>query len=98
MTNSGKILVVDDEPDLGELIAAAAQNLGLQCTATTDAAALSELLTPDVTLILLDLMMPDMDGIEGLRLLSELHCKAGIVLMSSKIGRASCRERVLVTV
>jgi EAL domain-containing protein (putative c-di-GMP-specific phosphodiesterase class I)/ActR/RegA family two-component response regulator len=83
MTNSGKILVVDDEPDLGELIAAAAQNLGLQCTATTDAAALSGLLTPDVTLILLDLMMPDMDGIEGLRLLSELHCKAGIVLMSS---------------
>jgi EAL domain-containing protein (putative c-di-GMP-specific phosphodiesterase class I)/ActR/RegA family two-component response regulator len=91
MTNSGKILVVDDEPDLGELIAAAAQNLGLQCTATTDAAALSRLLTPDVTLILLDLMMPDMDGIEGLRLLSELHCKAGIVLMSS-IG-----NRVLMT-
>src|ERR1700677_947616 len=82
MTKFGKILVVDDEPDVGEFIAAAAQNLGLKCIHTTDAAALSELLTPDVTLILLDLMMPDMDGIEGLRLLSELHCKAGIVLMS----------------
>jgi EAL domain-containing protein (putative c-di-GMP-specific phosphodiesterase class I) len=82
MTNPGKILVVDDEPDVGEFIAAAARGLGLQCTAITDASALSRLLTPDVTLILLDLMMPDMDGIEGLRLLSELHCKAGIVLMS----------------
>jgi EAL domain-containing protein (putative c-di-GMP-specific phosphodiesterase class I) len=82
MTKFGKILVVDDEPDVGEFIAAAAQNLGLQCIHTTDAGALSGLLTPDVTLILLDLMMPDMDGIEGLRLLSELHCKAGIVLMS----------------
>jgi EAL domain-containing protein (putative c-di-GMP-specific phosphodiesterase class I) len=82
VTKFGKILVVDDEPDVGEFIAAAAQNLGLQCIHTTDAAALSQLLTSDVTLILLDLMMPDMDGIEGLRLLGELHCKAGIVLMS----------------
>jgi EAL domain-containing protein (putative c-di-GMP-specific phosphodiesterase class I) len=31
---------------------------------------------------MLDLMMPEMDGVEALRLLSELKCKAGIVLMS----------------
>jgi EAL domain-containing protein (putative c-di-GMP-specific phosphodiesterase class I) len=33
-------------------------------------------------LILLDLMMPDMDGIEVLRTLSSLQCKASILLMS----------------
>jgi EAL domain-containing protein (putative c-di-GMP-specific phosphodiesterase class I) len=82
MTNSRRILVIDDEADVGELIAVTAQNLGLQCTVTTDASTLPELITPDVTLIMLDLMMPEMDGVEALRLLSELKCKAGIVLMS----------------
>lgn len=82
MTHAGKILVIDDEADVGDFIAAAAQGLGLRCATTTDAATLPQLLTPDVTLILLDLMMPEMDGVEALRLLSELKCKAGIVLMS----------------
>jgi EAL domain-containing protein (putative c-di-GMP-specific phosphodiesterase class I)/CheY-like chemotaxis protein len=82
MTNSGKILVIDDEQDIGDFIAAAAGGLGLECVTATDAALLRTLLTPDVSLILLDLMMPEMDGIEALRLLSELECKAGIVLMS----------------
>ena len=82
MTNPGKVLVIDDEADMGELVTATARNLGLQSAATADAATLPELLTADVTLIMLDLMMPEMDGIEALRLLSELKCKAGIVLMS----------------
>ncbi len=82
MTNSRKVLVIDDEVDIGELICATAQNLGLHCSATTDASTLSKLLTPDITLIMLDLMMPEMDGVEALRLLSELKCKTGVVLMS----------------
>jgi CheY-like chemotaxis protein len=77
-----RILVIDDEIDVGEFVSAAAQGMGFECTATTDAAAFLEALTPDTTLILLDLMMPEMDGIELLRLLGEQKCKAGIVLMS----------------
>ena len=82
MTTGRKILVVDDEIEIGEFIAAAAENLGLECIFTTDAIAMEQLLTPDVGLIVLDLMMPEMDGIEAMRRLSELKCKAGIVLMS----------------
>jgi EAL domain-containing protein (putative c-di-GMP-specific phosphodiesterase class I)/ActR/RegA family two-component response regulator len=77
-----RILVIDDESDVGEFIAAAAQGMGLQCTVTADAAAFLEALTPDTTLILLDLIMPEMDGIELLRLLGKRKCKTGIVLMS----------------
>ena len=82
MTNPGRILVIDDEAEIGEFVAATAQHLGLQCSTTTDASYLPLMLSPDVTLIMLDLMMPEMDGVEALRLLSELKCKAGIVLMS----------------
>ena len=82
MKTKQRILVIDDENDVGEFISTAAQALGLQCTVTTDAKAFLEALTPDKTLIMLDLMMPKMDGVELLRLLGELKCKTGIVLMS----------------
>jgi EAL domain-containing protein (putative c-di-GMP-specific phosphodiesterase class I) len=81
-----RILVIDDEIDVGELVATAAETMGYECTATTDAGIFLGALTPDTSLVLLDLMMPDMDGIELLRLLGERKCKAGIVLMSG-IGK-----------
>jgi EAL domain-containing protein (putative c-di-GMP-specific phosphodiesterase class I)/ActR/RegA family two-component response regulator len=82
MRTQQRILVIDDDSGIGEFVSAAAQAMGFDCTATTDAATFLMAFTPDTTLILLDLMMPEMDGIEMLRLLSEQKCKAGIVLMS----------------
>ena len=77
-----KILVVDDDDDIGEFVSAAAKAIGCQCTVTTHGATFLEKLSPDTTLVLLDLMMPGMDGIELLRLLAERNCKADIVLIS----------------
>jgi len=77
-----KLLVIDDETDVGEFVSAAAEAMGVECTATTDATSFLKALTPETTTILLDLMMPEMDGIEVLRLLSERKCKASIILMS----------------
>jgi EAL domain-containing protein (putative c-di-GMP-specific phosphodiesterase class I) len=83
ITAKPKILVINDEADMGELVSAAAQALGFQCTVTTNSIEFIENLTPETTLLLLDLMMPGLDGIELLRLLGKRKCKAGIVLMSS---------------
>jgi len=98
MRNVGNILVIDDEADVGEFICAAAAGLGLNCVSTTDVADVQKLSTPETTLILLDLMMSEKDGIEVLRQLSGLKCEARIVLMSGiskrvletaeKLGRA----------
>jgi EAL domain-containing protein (putative c-di-GMP-specific phosphodiesterase class I)/CheY-like chemotaxis protein len=82
MANPQRILVIDDEPDVGKLVCAAAQAMGLHCAATTDALTFLKELTPDITLILLDLMMPGMDGVELLRQLAQQESKARIILMS----------------
>jgi DNA-binding response OmpR family regulator len=81
-----KLLVIDDEPDIGEFVCAAAEALGWDCTATTSVSAFLNALESDTALILLDLMIPEMDGIELLRLLGKEHCEVGIVLMSG-IGK-----------
>jgi EAL domain-containing protein (putative c-di-GMP-specific phosphodiesterase class I) len=82
MTPARKILIIDDEADVGEFVFAGAQAMGFDGICTTDATAFLQALAPDTSLIVLDLMMPEMDGIELLRLLGERKCKASIVLMS----------------
>ncbi len=81
-TESPRILVIDDEADVGEIIVSAAQEMNLDCTVTTNATDFLKALVPEVTLIMMDLAMPETDGIELLRVLGKKQCKAGIVLMS----------------
>jgi EAL domain-containing protein (putative c-di-GMP-specific phosphodiesterase class I) len=82
MKATKKILVIDDESDVCEIVCAAAQAMGFECLVATDATKFLKMLTPDTSLILLDLVMPKMDGIELLRLLAEQKCQTGIILMS----------------
>jgi EAL domain-containing protein (putative c-di-GMP-specific phosphodiesterase class I)/CheY-like chemotaxis protein len=77
-----RILVVDDEPDIGELIVAAADSIGQSCFATTSVGEFRAALTPDVEIVMMDLVMPDIDGIELLRILAAEGCKSRIVLLS----------------
>jgi EAL domain-containing protein (putative c-di-GMP-specific phosphodiesterase class I) len=82
-----KILVIDDDIEVGDLISSTAADLGVDCFVTTDAETFLGALTPSVTLIMLDLVMPETDGIQILRQLSERQCRAGIVLMSGMSKR-----------
>jgi EAL domain-containing protein (putative c-di-GMP-specific phosphodiesterase class I) len=82
MASADSILVIDDDNAVCELVSALARTMGFECIATKDAATLLHLVAPDTPLILLDLMMPEMDGIEVLRLLGERRCTARILLMS----------------
>lgn len=82
MAKADRILVIDDDHATCEIVSAVARSLNLECATTKDSASFLDLVTPDTSLILLDLMMPGMDGIEVLRLLGERQCKARILLMS----------------
>jgi two-component system C4-dicarboxylate transport response regulator DctD len=82
MSLTQKILVIDDDRFLGDFITSAAEMTGLSCLSTTDPSIFLNLLTPDITLIFMDLVMPTTDGVTLLRTLSRKQCKVGIVLMS----------------
>ncbi len=65
-----RIYVVDDEPDMVELLATVLKADGHEIETYTDGrAALARVLEEPPDLLLLDLMMPDLDGFELLKLL-----------------------------
>lgn len=76
-----RLLVVDDEPLFGELVAGVAEELGYEVTVTTSASAFRDSFEScDPTTVVLDIVMPGEDGIELMRWLAARECTASIVL------------------
>ena len=87
MANAEKILVIDDDATVCAVVAGLAQALGLDCVTTKDPSTFADFVTRETSLIVLDLMMPEMDGIEVLRQLGERRVTARILLMSGMDNR-----------
>jgi two-component system, OmpR family, phosphate regulon response regulator PhoB len=65
---SQEILVVDDEPDIRDLVVLHLEHEGFRCrTAVTGAGALRAVRTSLPDLVVLDLMLPEVDGLEVCR-------------------------------
>lgn len=78
-----RILVVDDEPDIGRLIGLVATNVGYTARVENDGQRFADAFrefAPHV--IMLDLTMPGVDGIECLRFLADAHADTQILIMS----------------
>src|SRR3569833_24088 len=82
MSSTDKIVLIDDDRVVGEIVSGLANSMGLQCAVTRTPDEFFGHIGPATGVIILDLVMPEMDGIEILRLLGERNCKARIILMS----------------
>ena len=81
--NVNRLLVVDDEPGIVDFVAAVAAKLGFTVASTGTGGGFLQLVdTFRPTLILLDLHLPETDGVELLRALVAHDCKAHVLLMS----------------
>lgn len=81
---SGKILLADDHDDNRRLIARLLTNLGLEVLSASNGKEAIELsLKHKPVLTLLDIQMPEMDGIQALRKLRELDCTNPIYALTA---------------
>ena len=92
MENRPLVLVADDQPEITKLVALCLQPEGFRVlTATDGPSALAQLadLNPDV--LLLDIEMPGMSGIEVLREVRRLH-PVPVILLSARSSAAAVSE------
>ncbi|REL34394.1 response regulator transcription factor [Thalassotalea euphylliae] len=88
-----KILIIEDEQDIAELVAVHMHELGLtpdKCH--TGKLGLAEALSQDYQLVILDVMLPDMSGLDICRQLREAKPLQAIMMLTS---RSSETDRVL---
>jgi EAL domain-containing protein (putative c-di-GMP-specific phosphodiesterase class I)/AmiR/NasT family two-component response regulator len=78
-----RLLVVDDEPAICTLIKRVAEPLGFVVQSLTESARFLETLTEfQPSLLILDLKMPDCDGVQLLQLLKEGQSEAQVIVIS----------------
>ncbi|WP_018222798.1 response regulator transcription factor [Salinispora pacifica] len=80
-----RLLVVEDDPNILELLSASLRFAGFDvATATSGSAALSTAKTHRPDLVVLDIMLPDLDGFEVIRLLREGGARTPVVFLTAR--------------
>ena len=82
---AARVLVVDDEPAITELLATALRYMGYQVTtAATGFAALDAAATAAPDLVVLDVMLPDIDGFEVCRRLRDGRDFVPVIFLTAR--------------
>ena len=90
-----KILVIDDDKDLREVMAELLEKAGylaISAANGADGVRINERENPDI--IVLDLCMPGMDGIETLRRIREQDREVGVIILTANGSSETVREAV----
>jgi len=80
--NSAKILVVDDDPDVCDIVERCLKDAGLRVWTTHDGSRVFDIVAEKgIDLAIVDLMLPDTDGLMLTRKLKE-HSSIGVIILS----------------
>jgi DNA-binding response OmpR family regulator len=94
---SPRVLIVDDEQPLARILSFAFENEGYRVDVASDGIdCMNKVATFAPDLVLIDIMMPKLDGIETIKLLrqNDHHLGMGIAAMSAKTS-PSTRDEAL---
>jgi len=81
--NKRRLLAVDDERQIAEILSAAGTKFGFGTKVVTDPDAFKDIYqTFDPDVIIVDVVMPNVDGIELLRYLADSSCEAPVLIIS----------------
>ncbi len=89
---SEKVLLVDDEVDFLDTLSERMRNRGMEVsTSSSGAEALKKVEQESYDVIILDLMMPGVDGLEALKILKEKRPELQVILLT---GHASVEKGI----
>lgn len=90
-----KVLIVDDEKDFLDIMAERMRARGMAVsTATSAENALKMVLKEDYDAVIMDLMMPEMDGFKALKLFKETRPDVQIILLTANVPEEKCIEAI----
>ena len=82
------LLVLDDEPEFGSFVRKVGENVGFEVSVISDAREFRDAYEKvEPHKIVLDILMPGMDGIEVIRWLASIDNKASVVIVSGYAPR-----------
>jgi two-component system, OmpR family, KDP operon response regulator KdpE len=84
VTNSPTILIVDDEPPIRKLLRMGLTSQGYQVLEAANGKSALEQLRQKPALVVLDLGLPDVDGLELLRRIRHRHSDLPVIVLSSR--------------
>ena len=92
---STKILLVDDEKDFLDIMAERMNAWGLEVATTTSAEdALDKVKEETFDAVIMDLMMPEMDGFKALKLFKASQPDISIILLTGNVPEETCAEAI----
>jgi DNA-binding response OmpR family regulator len=88
---SVKVLLVDDEKDFLEVMAERMEARGMEVsTATSAEQALQMVLKESYDAVIMDFLMPEMDGFKALKLFKETRPDLEIILLTANVRDEEC--------
>ena len=90
-----KVLLVDDEKDFLDIMAERMEARGMDVsTANSAEDALEMVQKESYDAIIMDLMMPEMDGFKALKLFKETKPEVQIILLTANVPEEKCIEAI----
>ena len=92
---SAKVLLVDDEKDFLEIMAERMGARGMEVSTTTSAEdALKMVQKEPYDAVIMDLMMPAMDGFKALKIFKKTRPEVQIILLTGNVPQEKCIEAI----
>lgn len=91
---SRRVVIIDDEAAFAETLTKMVKSFGFDVTVATDARSSYALVLEDTDIVFVDVLMPNVSGLQVLEKLAQQKTRSSIVLMSGHLERLDEAEKL----
>jgi DNA-binding NtrC family response regulator len=94
MGTKRRVVIIDDEPAFAEILTKLVSDLGFEVTVATDARSSYTFELKNSDIVFVDVLMPNVSGLQVLEKLAQQKAKCSVVLMSGHLERLEEAEKL----